>query len=48
MTVMGTKVPQGTTFADFSRQFIQQKAEQIAAQSSLARAQGRSYLRFRA
>lgn len=46
ITVMGTKVPQGTTFADFSRQFLQQKAEQISAQSALARAQGRSYLRF--
>jgi hypothetical protein len=46
LTIMGTKVPQGTTFADFSRQFIQQKADQIAAQSALARAQGRSYLRF--
>jgi hypothetical protein len=46
LTVMGTQVPQGTTFADFSRQFLQQKAEQIAAQSALARAQGRSYLRF--
>lgn len=46
MSVMGTQVPAGTTFADFSRQFLQQKAEQIGAQGALARAQGRSYLRF--
>jgi len=46
MEIMGTKVPAGTTFAEFSRQFIQQKAEQVSAQSALARSQGRSYLRF--
>ena len=43
---MGTKVPAGTSFAEFSRQFVQQKAEQISAQSALARSQGRSYMRF--
>lgn len=45
ITVMGTQVPAGTTFADFSRQFLQQKADQIAAQSALVRAQGKSYMR---
>ena len=37
LMVMGTQVPKGTTFADFSRQFIQDKAQQIAAQSALAK-----------
>ena len=46
MTIMGTKVPAGTSFADFSRQFLQQKAEQITAQGALARAAGKSYMRF--
>lgn len=46
ISVMGTKVPAGTTFADFSRQLLQQKAEQITAQGAMARAQGRSYMRW--
>jgi len=46
MEIMGTKVPAGTTFAEFSRQFVGQKADQIAAQSTLARAQGRGYLKY--
>lgn len=48
INIMGTQVPAGSNFADFSRQFIQQKAEQIAAQTSLAKSQGRSYMRFAA
>jgi hypothetical protein len=44
--VMGTTVPAGTTFADFSRQFIQQKAVAMQAQQGLAAVQGRSYMRF--
>src|SRR5205085_408581 len=46
MTVMGTRVPAGTSFADFSRQFIQKKAEEITAQGALARAQGKGYMRW--
>lgn len=46
ITIMGTQVPKGTSFADFSRQFIQQKAEQIQAQAAVANAQNRSYMRF--
>lgn len=48
ITVMGTQVPAGTTFADFSRQFIQQKAAAMQAQQGLAAVQGRSYMRFAA
>lgn len=46
ITVMGTTVPAGTTFADFSRQFIQAKAAGVQAQQGLAAVQGRSYMRF--
>lgn len=48
ITVMGTTVPAGTTFSDFSRQFIQQKAAAMQAQQGLAQVQGRSYMRFAA
>lgn len=48
LSIMGTQVPKGTTFADFSRQFIQKKAAEITAQSALVQAQGRSYMRFAA
>lgn len=46
ITVMGTQVPAGTTFSDWSRQFVQKKAEQLSAQSSLAKAASRSYMRW--
>lgn len=46
ITVMGTQIPAGTTFSDWSRQFVQKKAEQLSAQSSLAKSQDRSYMRF--
>ena len=46
ITVMGTQVPAGSNYADFARQFIQDKATQIAAQSALAQAKNRSYMRF--
>lgn len=46
LSIMGTKVPAGTTFSDFSRQFMQRKAEEIGAQSAVASAQGKSYMRF--
>lgn len=46
ITVLGTQVPAGTTFADWSRQFVQKKAEQLSAQSALAKVQSRSYMRW--
>lgn len=46
ITVMGTQVPAGTTFADWSRQFVQKKAEQLSAQSALAKTASRSYMRW--
>jgi hypothetical protein len=46
MTVSGVQVPQGTTFADFSDKFVQQRAKQVEASVGLAnaKAQGRSYM----
>lgn len=44
--VMGTTVPAGTTYADFARQFTQDKATAMQAQQGLAAVKGRSYLRF--
>lgn len=46
ISVMGTTVPAGTTFADFSRDFIQQKAAAMKAQQGLAAVQDRSYMRW--
>lgn len=46
MVIMGTKVPAGSNFADFSRQFIRQKADQIAQQAAIINAQGRSYMKY--
>jgi hypothetical protein len=46
ISIMGTQVPAGTTFADWSRQMLKTKADQLSAQSSLSRAAGRSYMRF--
>ncbi len=46
LVIMGTRVPQGTTFADFSRELITRKADEIAAQSALLRAAQRPYMRF--
>lgn len=46
MVIMGTKVPAGSNFADFSRQFMRQKADQIAAQTAIINAQDRGYMRF--
>lgn len=42
----GVKVPAGSTFTDFSRQFFKQKTEKRAADQSAQQIQGRSYLRF--
>jgi hypothetical protein len=43
MTVGDTKVPKGTTFADFARQFMARNADTI---NSATTVQGRSYMRF--
>jgi hypothetical protein len=44
--VDGIKVPAGSTFVDFSRQFMQRRVDERAAQQSAAQVQGRSYMRF--
>jgi len=48
ITIDGVRVPTGTTFADFSAQFLKRKAEQLGAEQSIgqARALGRGYLRY--
>lgn len=46
ITIDGVRVPTGTTFADFSAQFLKKKADQLAAEQSIGRAAGRSYMRF--
>ncbi len=45
MTIMGTRVPAGSNFADFSRQFLKQKADQIAQESAIINAQSRGYMK---
>lgn len=42
----GIKVPAGSTFVDFSRQFMQRRADERAAQQATQQVQGRSYMRF--
>jgi hypothetical protein len=42
----GIKVPSGTTFVDFSRQFLQQRADQRAAAQAAKQVQSRPYMRF--
>lgn len=42
----GIKVPAGSTFVDFSRQFMQRRVDERAAQQATQQVQGRSYMRF--
>ena len=44
--VDGVKVPAGSTFTDFSRQFLKQKTEARQAEQAVQQVQGRSYMRF--
>jgi len=44
--VDGIKVPAGSSFVDFSNQFIQRKADERAAAKGLQSVQGRSYMRY--
>ena len=44
--VDGIKVPAGSTFVDFSRQFMQRRTEERAAQQATQQVQGRGYMRF--
>lgn len=44
--VEGIKVPAGSTFLDFSRQFVQRKAEERTAAQATQQVQGRGYMRF--
>lgn len=43
--VDGVRVPAGTSFSDFARQYIARKAESIASQAKAQQVQGRSYMR---
>lgn len=42
----GVKVPAGSTFTDFTKQFMKQKVETHAAEQAVQQVQGRSYMRF--
>lgn len=44
--IEGVKVPAGSTFTDFSRQFMKQKTEVRQAEQAVQQVQGRSYMRF--
>lgn len=44
--VDGIKVPAGSTFVDFSRQFMQRRTDERAAQQATQQVQGRGYMRF--
>lgn len=44
--IEGVKVPAGSTFTDFSRQFLKQKTEARQAEQAVQQVQGRSYMRF--
>lgn len=48
ITIDGVRIPSGTTFDDFSKQFLRRKAELLGAEQSIghAQAKGRGYLRF--
>lgn len=42
----GVMVPAGSTFIDFTKQFMKSKTEQRAAEQAVQQVQGRSYMRF--
>ena len=42
----GVKVPAGSTFTDFTKQFMKQKVDTRAAEQAVQQVQGRSYMRF--
>lgn len=44
--VEGVKIPAGSTFGDFARQFLKQKTEARQAEQAIQQVQGRSYMRF--
>lgn len=44
--IEGVKVPAGSTFTDFTKQFMKQKVETRAAEQAVQQVQGRSYMRF--
>lgn len=44
--VDGIKVPAGSTFVDFSRQFMQRRTDERAAAQAQQQVQGRGYMRF--
>lgn len=44
--VDGIKVPAGTTYIDFTRQFLNRRVERRAAEQAVQQVQGRGYMRF--
>lgn len=44
--VDGIKVPAGSTYVDFSRQFLQRRADEMAARQATQQLQSRGYMRF--
>lgn len=46
ISVDGVKVPAGSTFTDFTKQFMKIKVEQKAQEQAVAQLQNRSYMRF--
>lgn len=42
----GVKVPAGSTFVDFSREFMSRKADELAAAHAVKQVQSRPYMRF--
>lgn len=45
INIDGVNVPQGTTFVDFTKQYVKSKVAQQSAQSDQAKIQSRSYMR---
>lgn len=46
LNIEGVAVPAGSTFTDFSKQFLKSKVDQRAQEQNQAQLQGRSYMRF--
>lgn len=46
INIDGVNVPAGTTFTDFSRSYIDKKAQQRGAEQTQSQVQNRSYMRF--
>ena len=42
----GIRVPKGTTFPEFARQFMDQRAQDLAATQANTRSSGASYMKY--